>query len=93
MIDKPFEVAAPDRLDALRAIVEEVLELDPGELTLTGSFIEDHGADSLMGIEILACIERDFGIDVPQEELPRMTDLQSTYDVIAPLAGWEPADA
>jgi len=38
--------------DELRDLVADVLELEPGELTGTSSFVEDHGVDSLSLIEL-----------------------------------------
>jgi acyl carrier protein len=65
-----------------------VLELEPDELTDEGDFVEDYGADSLRAIEILARIEKRYKVEIPQEELPKMKDLQAVYDVVAPRAGW-----
>jgi acyl carrier protein len=81
-----------DKLEALRQIVTEVLELEPGELTETSNFIEDHEADSLLAIEILARIERDLGVAIPQEQLPEMTHLAAVYAVVARNAGWAASD-
>ncbi|MEV5080824.1 phosphopantetheine-binding protein, partial [Streptomyces sp. NPDC056159] len=46
--------ARDQHLDELREIVAEVLEAEPEEITETGSFVEEHEADSLRAIEILA---------------------------------------
>lgn len=73
--------------DALKArvktIICDVLELDPDEVTETSRFIEDHGADSLQAIEILANLERDLGITMDQSDLSRMTTLHEVYAVVA----------
>jgi acyl carrier protein len=90
------EVISPtqqaEKLEQLRTIVTEALELEPGELTDTSDFVDDHGADSLMAIEILARIERDLGVRVPQEALGEMTNLTEVYRVVAEHAGWEVND-
>jgi acyl carrier protein len=82
-----------ERLEQLRQIVTEVLELEPGELTDSSNFVDEHEADSLLAIEILARIERDLGIGIPQEQVAEMTDLSAVYVVVARNAGWESADA
>ena len=46
----------------IQEIVSEILEIDPTELTDTSLFKEDHGADSLRAIEILAALERDLQV-------------------------------
>ncbi|HET9656492.1 MAG TPA: acyl carrier protein [Kineosporiaceae bacterium] len=73
--------------DLLRAIVVEVLEIEGEELTEAGSLVDDHGADSLLAIEILARIERDLSVDVPQEELSEMGTLGGIYAVVARHSG------
>lgn len=67
----------------VKTIICEILELDPEEVTETSRFIEDHGADSLQAIEILANLERDLGVTLDQSDLSRMTTLQEVYAVIA----------
>ncbi|MCQ8186824.1 acyl carrier protein [Streptomyces rugosispiralis] len=81
--------AREKHLDELREIVAEVLEVEPEEITETGSFVEEHEADSLRAIEILARIEKKYKIDIPQSELPRMENLKAVHDVVATQAGWQ----
>lgn len=69
--------------EVLRAIVIDVLELEPEELTDTSSFIDDHDADSLLAIEILARIEKDLGVAIPQDDLARMTNLDGVRTVVS----------
>ncbi|MFE5119981.1 acyl carrier protein [Streptomyces sp. NPDC056669] len=81
--------AREQHLDELREIVAEVLEVEPDEITETGSFVEEHEADSLRAIEILARIEKKYKIDIPQSELPQMENLKAVYDVVANQTGWQ----
>lgn len=67
----------------VKTIICEILELDPEEVTETSRFIEDHGADSLQAIEILANLERDLGVTLDQSDLGRMTTLREVYAVLA----------
>ncbi|MBA6440860.1 acyl carrier protein [Streptomyces sp. GMR22] len=53
----------------------------------THTFVEEHEADSLRAIEILARIEKKYKIDIPQSELPRMENLKAVHDVVATQAG------
>jgi acyl carrier protein len=82
-----------DEYEQLRTIVTEVLEIEAHELTDTSDFVEEHEADSLLAIEILARIERDMGIFIPQEALPEMTNLGATWFLVAQHAGWEDGSA
>lgn len=63
-------------------IVSEILEIDPSLMTDQSLFKEDHDADSLRAIEILATLERDFKIEIDQANLARMVNLQGIYDVV-----------
>ncbi len=83
----------PARLGEIRDIVAEVLELEPEELTETSRFKEDHDADSLRAIEILARIEKLYKVEIPQAELARMTHLLAVYDVVRSHAAWDAASA
>jgi acyl carrier protein len=75
------------RKEEIKKIVCDTLEIDPGELTETSSFREDHDADSLRAIEILASLEKEFKIVIDQSELARMVNLQGVYEVVAESAG------
>ena len=78
----------PGRMDTIKELVCDILELEEDEVTETSLFKEDHDADSLRAIEILATLEKTFQIRIPQEELPRMVNLQGVYEVVAEHAGW-----
>lgn len=77
------------KMEELKEIAVEVLELEDDEITLTSLFIEDHDADSLRAIEILARIEKKYKVDIPQSELPKMVNLQEVYNIVAQYAGWQ----
>ena len=69
--------------ERIKEIVSTVLEIDPQVLTDASRFKEDHGADSLRAIEILALLEKAFGVDIAQAELSRMVNLDGVYEVVA----------
>ncbi|SFD60575.1 acyl carrier protein [Actinopolyspora alba] len=71
-----------ERHARIKELVCEVLELDQEEVTDTSLFIEDHEADSLRAIEILASLEKEFGITIDQSELPQLVNLESVYTVV-----------
>jgi acyl carrier protein len=76
-------------LDELREMIAEVLEVEPEEITETSSFVDDHEADSLRAIEILARIEKKYKVEVPQEKLAEMVNLRAVYNTLAERAGWD----
>lgn len=76
-------------LEELREMIAEVLEIEPEEITETSLFVEDHEADSLRAIEILARIEKKYKVEVPQEKLAEMLTLSAVYATLAESAGWD----
>ena len=78
------EVDAHD-IAALQQKISEIilqeLELEPDALTDTGDFVEDYDADSLSLITILARIEKEAGVVVPQDELQNMRNLAGVFAV------------
>jgi acyl carrier protein len=83
----PIASQVEERRQKINDIVFEILEVEPGEVTPTSLFLEDHGADSLRAIEILAALERQLGIEIEQSELPRMVNLESVYAVVEEVSG------
>ncbi|MER6467514.1 MULTISPECIES: acyl carrier protein [Streptomyces] len=67
----------------IKDIVCDILELELDEVSDTSLFKEEHDADSLRTIEILASLERTFGITLKQSELSRMVNLAGVYAVVA----------
>ena len=80
---------AAQRQDEIRDIVCEILEIEPDEVTETSLFKEDHDADSLRAIEILAALEKRFDVVIDQAELARMVNLAGVYEVVAEAAAGE----
>lgn len=67
---------------SIRDLVTDILEIDPDRLTDSSRFKEDHDADSLRAIEILAALERMLGVEIDQSELARMVNLDGIYAVV-----------
>ncbi len=65
--------------EALREIIAEVAEID--EVPDEAKFA-DLGIDSMMAIEIVADVERKYGISMPEEELQELVSLNAVYDKV-----------
>ena len=63
----------------LRRIVADVSEVD---VIPDDTDFRELGIDSMMGIEIVAEIERTYKISVPESELKNMTSLTRVYDLV-----------
>ena len=49
------------------ALVVDHLGVDAKEVTLTASFIDDLGADSLDIVELVMAFEEEFGVEIPDD--------------------------
>ena len=53
--------------EKIQEIVAQVLNIQPDEITMSSTFIDDLGADSLDIFQIIMAIEEEFGIQSPNE--------------------------
>lgn len=67
----------------IKDVVCRVLELEPHEIGDTSHFRDDLGADSMSAIELLAGLEREFDIEIEQDQMALMIDLQGVRAVVA----------
>jgi acyl carrier protein len=77
-----------DRLDDIARIAADLFSVTAAEVAAAQSFIDDLGADSLLVIDLLTRLERNYDIRIPDSDMLRMVDLGSTYEVVAEHAGW-----
>ena len=53
--------------EKIQQIIAEVLNIDPQEITMDTTFVDDLGADSLDISQIIMGIEEEFDIEIPNE--------------------------
>lgn len=53
--------------EKLQGIIAEVLNVETEDITLSTTFVDDLGADSLDIFQIIMGIEEEFDIEIPQE--------------------------
>lgn len=76
-------VTTPEsRESQIKEIVCDILEIPADEVTRTSLFNEEHGADSLLAIEILAALERAFKVTIDQNDLGKMVNLEGVCVVV-----------
>jgi acyl carrier protein len=61
--------------DRVKAIIAEQLGVKLDEVNEGASFIEDLGADSLDTVELVMALEEEFGIEIPDEDAEKMTNV------------------
>jgi acyl carrier protein len=58
--------------EKVKDIICEELGVERDKLTPTASFMEDLGADSLDTVELVMAFEKEFDIDIPDEEAEKL---------------------
>lgn len=79
----------------LAEIVEEVTGIEPSEVTVDKSFVDDLDIDSLSMVEIAVQTEDKYGIKIPDEELTNLRTVGDAVTYIQKLEaeGGSPAEA
>ncbi len=57
----------------IKAVIVEVLGVDPEKVTLEANFREDLEADSLDLVELIMAFEDKFGAEIPDEDAQQIT--------------------
>ena len=88
--------------EKVKDIIVEELGVEREKLTNDASFMEDLGADSLDTVELVMAFEKEFDIDIPDEEaeklrtvgdamnLPPREDREVAWRIVSssPASGW-----
>lgn len=68
--------------EKLVEILKEQLNLDGKEIKPESSFKDDLEVDSLDLFELIMAIEDEFGVEIPSEDLEKLTTIQSVMDYL-----------
>lgn len=68
--------------EKLVEILKEQLNLDGKDIKPESSFKEDLEVDSLDLFELVMAIEDEFGVEIPSEDLEKLTTIQSVMDYL-----------
>ncbi|MCM3217763.1 acyl carrier protein [Niallia taxi] len=63
-------------------MIADILEVEAEEIQDDTDLVEELDADSMMALEILAGVEKEFQIKIPEEELQKFTSLNNIISVI-----------
>jgi acyl carrier protein len=55
--------------------IGEDMDIDEAKVTDDAKFIEDMGFDSMALLEVLATMEKKFGVSIPESEFPNITTI------------------
>lgn len=68
--------------EKLKKVIAEVLNVDPEEITMETTFMDDLGADSLDVFQIVMGIEEEFDIEIPAEKAEKITTVEEAVELI-----------
>ncbi|MDD5668651.1 MAG: acyl carrier protein [Candidatus Omnitrophica bacterium] len=61
--------------EKVKSIIAEQLGVKLEEVTSDASFVDDLGADSLDTVELVMAFEEEFGIEIPDEDAEKITNV------------------
>ena len=68
--------------EKLQEIIAEVLNVDPEEITMDTTFVDDLGADSLDVFQIIMGIEEEFDIEISNEAAEKIVTVGDAVEQI-----------
>lgn len=68
--------------EKLKQVIADVLNVDPEEITMETTFVDDLGADSLDVFQIIMGIEEEFDIEIPAEDAEKISTVEEAVNLI-----------
>ena len=66
--------------EKLKKVIADVLNVDPDEITMDTTFVDDLGADSLDVFQIILGIEEEF--EIPAEKAEKISTVEEAVELI-----------
>lgn len=73
---------AGNLVERVTGIIVEQLSVNPDQVTLEASFIDDLGADSLDSVELIMAFEEEFGAAIPEEDAEKLTTVGKVVEYL-----------
>ena len=68
--------------ERVKAIIVDKLGVDESEVTPEASFTNDLGADSLDTVELIMELEKEFGLQIPDDQAEKISTVQDAINYI-----------
>lgn len=68
--------------EEIKNIIAKIIEVEPERIGMETHLVEELGADSMMALEIMAALEKKYRITIPEEDLPKMTNLKQIIGLV-----------
>ena len=75
-------MSADDVVQKVQDLIAESLGVKRSEVVGSASFIDDLNADSLDIVELVMTIEKEFDVEIPDDEADRIRTVQDAIDYI-----------
>ena len=69
--------------DKVKEILAEHLSIDVDKVIPTADLVDDLGADSLDGIELIMKLEETFNITIPDDEADKIKTVQDAINIVS----------
>jgi acyl carrier protein len=69
--------------EELRGLIAHVLELDVAEVTDSADFVQDLEVDSLMALEIVVRLQRQYGVKLEESDLKHVSSLPQVLRLVS----------
>jgi acyl carrier protein len=75
---------SPDKIaKKVQDIIAQNLDVQREEVTLKASFVDDLNADSLDIVELVMAMEKEFDLEIPDDEAEKIRTVQDAVDYIS----------
>ena len=68
--------------EKLKQVIADVLNVDPDEISMESTFVDDLGADSLDVFQVIMGIEEEFSIEIPTEKAEKISTVGEAVELI-----------
>ena len=68
--------------EKVKKILSNQLEIEEDKITIDSDLVEDLKADSLDIVELIMDLEQEFDLEIPDEDLPKVTTVRDVVDYI-----------
>ena len=80
MITIHFEEENNMIFDKVKVIISEQLGVDEKDISMTSSFVEDLGADSLDLVEFIMAFESEFDMEIPDDDVEGISTVEDAVN-------------
>ena len=74
-------------IDRVYRVLHNELDIEGTTITPNMHLMNDLGADSLGGVEIIMCMEDEFGITIPDEKIDEIIYVEDIVKTVGELVG------